>query len=287
MPTAPRISIVTTSFNQAHFLEATLQSIHGQEVADLEHIVIDGGSTDGSVDVIRSFSDRLAYWISEKDRGQVHALNKGLERATGDLFAFINSDDLLLPGALSAVLDRFDRCPRLDWLCGDVLMFGEGFPTRLVTARVPRSAAHCLAWDYEAPQPGHFWKRALLTNGFSEEWNYAFDHELYVRLLLRGHQCKPLRLPVAAYRLHPTSKTVAGHEGMEAEYDRIAEAFEPCLGFTGRRWSRAIRHLRRSWTARDAGSRGEAVAHLLRAAVLYPEGLAKRPFWGCLRHLST
>lgn len=281
----PRISIVTTSYNQAPFLAKTLHSIHDQGLPDLEHIVIDGGSTDGSVEIIKSFSRELAYWESEKDRGQVHALNKGLARATGQIFAFINSDDLLLPGALSAVLERFSRDANLEWLCGDVVMFGEGHPTELIQARVPKSAAHCLAWEYKAPQPGHFWQRQLLVDGFDERWQHAFDHDLYIRLLLRGHKCVHLSLPVAAYRLHPASKTVAQAHKQIEDFDRIADDQESHLGLKGRRWSRATRDLRRSWAAAEAGDRRSAAAFLLRAAALRPEGMIKRPFWGCLRKL--
>ena len=285
MSETPRLSIVTTSYNQAPFLEQTLRSISEQGLPDLQHIVIDGASTDGSVDILRRFGGSLAYWVSERDRGQVHALNKGLERATGELFAFINSDDLLLPGALSAVVERFERDPSLEWLCGDVVMFGEGHPTELIEARVPKDAAHCLAWAYKAPQPGHFWRRRLLVDGFDERWQYDFDHDLYVRLLLQGHRCEHIPLPVAAYRLHPASKTVAEAARMDGEFDRVAEVYEPQLGFHGRRWSKATRYLRQSWAAAEIGEKRRARALVLRAALLHPEGVFRRSFWGCARRL--
>jgi glycosyltransferase involved in cell wall biosynthesis len=249
--------------------------------------VVDGGSTDESVSIIRRYEDKLAYWVSEKDRGQVHAINKGIERATGDILAFINSDDLYLPGALTAVMAHFADNPKSEWVCGDTLMFGEGHETRMIHATVPQSAAHCLAWAYRAPQPGHFWKRELVTEGFQERWNYDFDHDMYVRLLLAGHKCEYLPLPMAAYRLHEVSKTVAeGHRQLE-EFDRIAEFYEPQLQGADQRWCKATRFLRLSYAASEAGRKSEAASWLMRAFATHPEGVLNRPFWGCLRRLAV
>lgn len=282
-----KLSIVTPSFNQGRFLEETILSVLNQGYEPLEYIIIDGGSTDESISIIRRYEDKLAYWVSEKDRGQVHAINKGLERATGDILAFINSDDVYLPGAFQAVMSHFEENPKSEWLCGDTLMFGEGHETRMIHATVPQSAAHCLSWAYRAPQPGHFWRRELVAEGFQERWNYDFDHDMYVRLLLAGHKCEYIPLPMAAYRLHEVSKTVAeGHRQLE-EFDRIAEFYEPQLQGADQRWCKATRFLRLSYAASEAGRKSEAASWLMRAFATHPESILNRPFWGCLRRLTV
>lgn len=279
----PKISIVTPSYNQAQYLEETILSVLQQEYEPLEFIIIDGGSSDGSVDIIRKYESKLSYWVSEKDLGQAHALNKGLERVTGDIVAYLNSDDLYLPGTFAAVVNYFQQHPSCGWLCGNTVLFGEQQEDLEVQTEVPRSAAHALSWAYTAAQPGMFWKRALLREGFAEQWRYCFDHELYVRLLFAGHRCEHLPKPVAAYRLHPTSKTVAEGDLFEREFDEIAEIYEPQLTGSGRRWCRATIHLRRSFAASQAGRSGEAMHHLLSAFLIHPEGIRNRPFWGSLK----
>jgi glycosyltransferase involved in cell wall biosynthesis len=281
-----KLSIVTPSFNQGRFLEETILSVLNQGYEPLEYIVIDGGSTDESVSIIRRYEHRLTYWESEKDRGQVHAINKGLERATGDIVAFLNSDDVYLPGAFSAVMSYFTANPESKWICGDTIMFGDGHDTQLIRSIVPKSAAHCLSWAYRAPQPGHFWRNEIVRSGFLERWNYDFDHDMYVRLLLAGYKCEYLPLPMAAYRLHEVSKTVAEGHRLSEEFDQIAEFYEPQLQGVGRRWSEATRYLRLSYAASEAGRKSEGARWLMRAFTTHPEGVLNRPFWGCLRRLT-
>ncbi|HEX8897240.1 MAG TPA: glycosyltransferase family 2 protein [Chthoniobacterales bacterium] len=283
----PKISIVTPSFNQGRFLEETIRSVLDQNYPNLEYIIIDGGSTDETVDVIRRYEDKITSWVSEKDRGQVHAINKGIEKTTGDIFAFINSDDLYLPGTFQTVAEYFASHPESEWVCGDTIMFGEGMADDLIRTVVPKSAAHCLSWAYKASQPGHFWKRELITGGFDEAWPYDFDHDMYVRLLLAGHKCEYIPQAFAKYRLHVASKTVAEGDRQIAEFERSAEVYEDRLQGADRRWCRSTRFLRRSYAASDSGDKSEGARWLMRALATYPEGLLKRPFWGCLRKLAT
>ncbi|MCA1629193.1 MAG: hypothetical protein LC774_02250 [Acidobacteria bacterium] len=132
-----------------------------------------------------------------------------------------------------------------------------------------------------------FWRRALVAAGFDEQWNYDFDHDLYVRLLLDGHRCEHLSAALAKYRLHAASKTVADSKKFEEEFDRSAELYEDRLSGADKRWCRATRYLRRSYAASASGDRREGSRWLVRAALTHPESLAARPFWGCLRRLAA
>src|SRR5262245_11082041 len=114
----PKISIVTPSFNQGEFLEETILSVLHQRYEPLEYIVVDGGSTDNSVAILKKYEKHLAYWLSEQDQGQTNALNKGLARTSGEIIGFINSDDGYLPGAFDAVIRYFEAHPQCEWLCG-------------------------------------------------------------------------------------------------------------------------------------------------------------------------
>lgn len=283
----PKLSIITPSYNQARFLEETILSVLEQNYSPLEFIIIDGGSSDGSPDIIRKYESRIAYWVSEEDRGQPEALNKGLARATGDLVAYINSDDIYLTGAFAAVVAYFNKHPECKWLCGDTMMFGDNQQPTVISAEVPKSAAHALSWGYNAPQPGMFWKRELLSEGFGETWRYCFDHELYVRLLLGGYTCEHLPVTLAGYRLHADSKTVAEGNLFDREFDQIAEIYEPQLKGEGRRWCAATRHLRLSFAASSKGDRSAGLSNLLRAFWIHPESIVRRPFWGCFRQLLS
>lgn len=117
----PKISIITPSYNQARFLEQTIQSVLDQSYPNLEYIIMDGGSTDGSAAIIKKYERHLKYWVSEKDKGQADAVYRGFEMASGDIFGYINSDDYYLPGALHHIAERFAEHPEIQWLIGGCL----------------------------------------------------------------------------------------------------------------------------------------------------------------------
>jgi len=212
----PRISIVTPSYNQGAFIEETIRSVLLQGYPNLEYIVIDGGSTDETIDVIHRYEKWLTYWVSEEDRGQAHGINKGLARTTGDLFNWINSDDLLLPGALVAIgeANRGDEA-----IAGAVLNFGMNASEIIENKNL--SPARLLAGDDDAAyhQPGVWLRpdRIAFAGGIDETLHYVFCYDLCLRYLAKYPEVTYLRRNLVSFRLHDTSKTISRQSDFHRE----------------------------------------------------------------------
>jgi len=204
----PKISVVTPSFNQAPFLEETIQSVLSQGYPDLEYIVMDGGSTDGSTEIIRKYVDRLADWKSAKDGGQADAIRTGFARATGEILSWLNSDDTIAPGTLRVVGEFFAVHPAVDLVYGDLnLVDAEG--KRLYTAR-PLLRLGILVYENAfIPQQAMFWRRSLYerVGGLDPLLCFAMDFDLVVRFLLAGARVRKLPGILANYRWHPAAKS--------------------------------------------------------------------------------
>lgn len=186
MNTFPKISIVTPSYNQGKYLERTILSVVQQNYPNLEYIIIDGGSTDNSVEIIKKYESKLSYWVSEKDRGQAHALNKGFQKITGDIVAWINSDDWYEEGVFEEIVKNFKMNPTGIWLGDCTKRFENGKKDRVLKPAVPTFQSLTRYWrkNFCPPQPSIFFPHSCLkTTGFLDEsLNYAMDLDLWIRM---------------------------------------------------------------------------------------------------------
>lgn len=299
------ISVIVPSYNQAAYLDATLDSIFSQGGVRTEVLVIDGGSTDGSVELIKRRADRLAWWESERDRGQSHAINKGLARIRGDAWLVLNSDDLLLPGALATLAEPLAN-PKVHWVCADAEIWRE--PGEIVGFIKPTPANSIedllTPWRRRGRAVFPFSGACLLRRslyrdwgGFDEELHYSMDMEYYTRITLR-EEAPPVFLPavVARWRWHEASKThlVGRHHGFLREEIEIAGRYASFLDPEARgRLERDLREQRR-WLAvaravfpQANDTRLRRVLRLLREAGRNPSVIAFRPWLGALRASLT
>ncbi len=207
--TQPLVSIVTPSYNQAAFLEQTLVSVLEQDYPRLEYLVVDGASTDGSLEIIQKYAERLAWWVSEKDSGQAEAINKGLARARGGIVAWLNSDDTYLPGTVSAAVRAFQEHPEAVLVYGDMLAVDESGQVINLLKYRPLSLADLLCFQIIG-QPAVFMRReALEKAGYLDpSYHCLLDHHLWIRMAAQGPLVHVAQTWAAA-RDHPAAKNRA------------------------------------------------------------------------------
>ena len=267
------ISIVTPSFNQGQFLEETILSVLGQDLSKVEYLVLDGGSTDQSAEIIRRHEKRLAYWCSERDAGQYDAINQGFRRATGDIMGWLNSDDKYTPWALSVVEEIFASFPQVEWLttlfplrwdergravrCSQRRGYSrEGF---LAGENLPVGAWHHEGW---IQQESTFWRRSLWEKAggaLDTSWKIAADFELWARFFQHA-DLYAVDTPLGGFRLHGDQKTSHQAAAYAAEAKAILQA-------AGGRPATAGRSLLRSNFGRALPDRLRPAAH--RCGLLY------------------
>jgi glycosyltransferase involved in cell wall biosynthesis len=206
----PLVSVVTPSFNQAQYLEQTIRSVLDQDYAHIEYIVIDGASTDGSLEIIKRYQERLAHWVSEPDKGQTDAINKGFALASGEILAWLNSDDTYLPNAVSEAISYLDAYPKAGMVYGDAnLIDASGevigrFPARQTDyRRLQRGHVHI-------PQQASFFRASIWqqVGPLDPSFYFAMDYDLWVRI----SRIAPLHYHPALwanFRLHGSGKSVA------------------------------------------------------------------------------
>lgn len=229
----PSISIITPSYQQRAFLEECLQSVHGQVYPSLEHIVVDGGSDDGSREVIAHHAHRLAWWCSEADQGQSHAINKGLQHATGGVFSWLNSDDRLMPGALQTVGEAFAADPHLVVLEGHRLLeTPDGVQERSPLNDVARPDALFVAPVVNQQSTFYRMDAVRAVGGVDPVLHYAMDLDLWWRVLFAyGPQhVRSIAQDLAVFRLQPQSKTMQGAEAFVIETAALLSAMATATG---------------------------------------------------------
>ena len=218
----PKITIVTPSYNQGKFIEKTILSVVQQGYPNLEYIVIDGGSNDNTLEIINKYQDYLDYWVSEPDRGQAHAINKGLEQATGDIIAFLNSDDLYLPETLSFVANFFTEHPEIDFICGQTEFINQKSQPTSGFADLFKVEINDMTMTETChiAQPSTFFRAsAYQKNGnFNESLHYCFDYDFWLRAYLNGAKFATTNQTLSQFRIHDNSKTNTAYT--EGKFDR-------------------------------------------------------------------
>jgi glycosyltransferase involved in cell wall biosynthesis len=204
----PKLSIVTPSFNQGLFLEETIRSVLQQNYKNLEYIVIDGGSSDNSVDIIKKYESSLHYWVSEKDEGHGHAINKGFSHASGDIMAWINSDDKYTPWSLQVVAEIFSRFPHVMWIVGFNSWWNDA-GAMLKAKRCPKNIFDFLLGNYAwIQQESVFWRKTLwdAAGGYvNQNYKLMIDGELWTRFFLHA-ELYSVDCILGGYRMHSSNR---------------------------------------------------------------------------------
>ena len=238
----PTISVITPSFNQGKFLERTILSVLNQNYPNLEFIIIDGGSSDESVDIIRKYSDRLTYWVSEPDGGQVDAINKGLKRATGEWLCWQNSDDIFLPGAFECLAESAIKHPSAGLIIGNMVLIDENSRPLRELRYVKPDHRGMLAEGMLLANQAAFWRRELQDRIglLDESYQCSFDYDWFLRLTA---VCSSVHInrTLGALRLHSETKTSNQANLFSEENRRILSGREVSC------WRRRAFQIKRLW----------------------------------------
>jgi glycosyltransferase involved in cell wall biosynthesis len=206
----PKINIITPSFNQGAFIEETIRSVLLQSYPNIEYIIIDGGSTDGTVEIIRKYEQRLAFWVSEPDEGQADALRRGFELAKGEILAYLNADDLYTPNAVETAFTAFQDDPDLALVHGDSIIINDA-GEKIGHKRGEEGAflSYFLSMANPISQPSAFWRRSDYESigGIDSKLHYVLDYDLWSRMGLVGKKFRHIAADLSLFRIHASSKT--------------------------------------------------------------------------------
>ncbi len=269
------VSVVTPSFNQSAYLEQAIRSVLEQDHGELEYLVVDGGSTDSSLDIIKKYSGRLAWWVSEKDQGQADAINKGFARARGGILAWLNSDDYYLPGAVSAAVKALEIHPEAVMVYGNMLAVDGNGRTINVLKYGPLSLEDLLCFQIIG-QPAVFMRRPAFekAGGLDTTFHFMLDHQLWIKLAQQGKIVHADQTWAAA-RFHPQAKNRAQAPGFGREAFRILDwalrdqSLAPVLARIARRARASACRVNARYLL-DGGQPRPALRAWMRAFALHP-----------------
>ncbi len=229
--TIDKITIITPSLNQGKYLESTICSVLDQNYPNLEYFVIDGGSTDSSVEIIKKYQDKIDYWVSEKDSGQSNAINKGLKKATGKIITWVNSDDMLHPGILSKIPSYFNQTD-VGLIFGKTISFGDNTYDKISSYDLKDLNAKLLG-RVTFPQPASFFRAEILEQHglLDESLHYGMDYDLFVRIAL-NFKIKPIEEIVSLNRYHPESKSIASTFKFASDWAKVFSKILRSFDFT-------------------------------------------------------
>lgn len=230
-----KISVITPSYNQGAFIEQTIRRVLDQGIEDLEYIIIDGGSTDGTLDILRRY-ERHIKWISEPDEGLADAVNKGITMATGEIIGWLNSDDLYLPGALQTVADYFRDHPECNWVYGRCLIIDSSgrerwkWITRYKNSRLKKFSISKLLRENFISQPAVFFRKELFEKAgtLNISLKYAMDYDLWLRFAGIS-PAGVINLDLASFRRHRSSKSETGFRDQFFEQYAVAGKYNPSI----------------------------------------------------------
>ena len=280
------VSVVTPSYNQAQFLEETILSVLNQSYPRVEYHVMDGGSTDGSVGILKKYSDRMASWVSEKDKGQADAINRGWRKSSGDILAYLNADDQYKPGAIAAAAGYFEKHPEAGIVYGSCGSFFTGQPEER-TYSPPEFSLKRLLFENFIPQPTVFIRRQVLDKiGVLDlSLRYCLDYDLWLRAAAHGIVFGRVEgPPMARFRLWTGSKTSSDPEGWAKERLQVLEqlfsdnsVFEKLQPL--KKYAQARGYVTVAYSANLCGDSGLARRYLRKAFSTTPAIVRDSQFW--------
>ncbi len=216
---------MTPSYNQGQYLEKTISSVLSQNYDNIEYFIIDGGSNDTSVDIIKKYEDKLSGWVSESDNGQSHAINKGVKLCDGEIFGYINSDDFYEPGIIKKIVEIFEANPDVDIIYGNFNYVDSN--NKLLSEQFTIPFNSCVfIYDFDfICQPASFWRRNVFQKygNFDENLQYLMDYEFFLRCYKKGVRYKYINKTIANLRLHSDCKTISGQRDFEVKYKLIRQ----------------------------------------------------------------